>query len=463
MGDVLSFSCWIFISENAKTNGNCFGFRPNTRQNDDNSLTVPSPQVIFALSHFCPFSFLPFIMSASPSALGTQPLEQFKTGDFQTRWEVSKTLVSLGATVIEPLIAIFRETTTEPEAEADWELPWFIVRILGQFSDARSIPLLTEVVKTHPSEEVTSMAALSLAKLGEAALPALHALMQEPETCLFAVAAIAQVREAKAIDLLLEVMQNPNPQIRAAAIEALSGFLDDRIPALFAQALKDPASQVRRAAIVGVGLRATQLDSTEVVAQLIPLLEDLNLSVAQQAAIALGRIGTDGAVTGLIQGLSIPFPTPLYLEIIRSLGAVASSAALNALEDYLQHCSTLDQPDQAHLVQETIVVLGRVESNPAKLKATQILMQFLEKSDPSAEVKQRAALSLGQLGQLEALDSLVQLLADPQAGVQFHAIAALKRLPVPQTLTALQALHQQPKLSPALAEGIALALQEWNL
>jgi len=53
-----------------------------------------------------------------------------------------------------------------------------------------------------------------------------------------------------------------------------------------------------------------------------------------------------------------------------------------------------------------------------------------------SSVKQKIALSLGQLGDMQAIDPLIQLLADADAGVKLHVITALKQL-------APQAAHSQ--------------------
>jgi HEAT repeat protein len=75
-------------------------------------------------------------------------------------------------------------------------------------------------------------------------------------------------------------------------------------------------------------------------------------------------------------------------------------------------------------------------------------------------LRQAIALSLGQLGQPDALETLMQLLADDVMGVRLHAIAALKTL---DAQTARQRLEQlaHSELPEALSQGVALALREW--
>ena len=72
---------------------------------------------------------------------------------------------------------------------------------------------------------------------------------------------------------------------------------------------------------------------------------------------------------------------------------------------------------------------------------------------------QALAQALGHLGHRSALDALVGLLADSEESVRWHAIAALKNFP-----TAHQQLEQlatDENLTPALKQGVALALAEW--
>jgi len=141
----------------------------------------------------------------------------------------------------------------------------------------------------------------------------------------------------------------------------------------------------------------------------------------------------------------------LAVEIIRAIARVGTD--LEGLQTYLQSAVPLGKL-------EAIAVLGRVESLQAKAQAAKILLQCLE-LQPDAREKQAIAFSLGQLGRLEALESLIQLLADSEAGVRFHAIAALKQLD-PQVAYQRLKVMTGEALSPALQNGVAMALQEWG-
>jgi HEAT repeat protein len=120
---------------------------------------------------------------------------------------------------------------------------------------------------------------------------------------------------------------------------------------------------------------------------------------------------------------------------------------------------------QFSVQQEIITLLGRVESTESKHQAVQILLSLLQLDQAwmqTPQSRQTLALSLGQLGLPAALDALIVLLADPNASVQLHAIAALKQLNSEQAYERLQSLAVNQSTDPQLQTGVTLALQEWQ-
>jgi HEAT repeat protein len=129
--------------------------------------------------------------------------------------------------------------------------------------------------------------------------------------------------------------------------------------------------------------------------------------------------------------------------------------------EYLQ--TAFNQITSETLWQEIVTVLGRVQK-PQTTLAVEILLQILQLQHPAIEianVKSAIALSLGQLGEMQAIESLISLLADLNASVRLHAIAALKNLDKEATYQQLQQLANNPELTPDLQQGIAIALAEW--
>jgi HEAT repeat protein len=385
-------------------------------------------------------------------------------GDFQTRWELGKTftrllsLIDQTPTALEPAIAPFLTLLNDPTA--DWELRWFVIRILGELNHPTVVQALAEFLQQadEEDEELYELAATVLANLGKAAIATLTTLLTNDQTRLIAVRALAQIRTPETITPLLTVVNDSQVAIRQISLEALGSFHDPRIPAVLTYALSDVAASVRREAVISLGMRPELAAELNLVRLLRDRLWDFNLEVCQQAAIALGRIGTSDAAEALGKVLqSATTPSVLQVTAIQALSWIEQPIAL----DYLQPALQLGNPE----VQQAIVTaLGRMTSPELRPQVAQVLISALQSSpnSPTPAIKQAIALSLGRLGEVIAVEPLVQLLADPEISVQLHAIAALKQLAPESTYQYLQSLATDTTLTPALKQGITFALQEWR-
>ena len=383
-------------------------------------------------------------------------------GDFQERWDIAKVFPKLGqsaylgdvAEVIAPLIEILEDE------EADEELRWYAARILGEFNHPDAISALVELLKIGDNEELSAMAAAALGQIGSPAVGALTELLALEDTRLLAVRSLSHIRRSETIAPLLSVAEDPQISVRTAAIEALSSFHDSRISPVLLNALDDLAAPVRREAVTGLSFRPDLQEALDLVNRLMARLYDFNLDVCTAAAIALGRLGTDAATAALYQVLQSPnTPVTLQIEIVRALGRVGTATGL----EYLRSC--LNQLESVTW-QEIVTVLGRVEQPSLKSKAAGILLDILNSdhlATLSASVKQAIALSLGQVGDIQAIDQLIHLLADADAGVRLHAIAALKHLAPVAAHRQLEWLSTNEALAPELKQGVAIALQEWSI
>jgi HEAT repeat protein len=161
--------------------------------------------------------------------------------------------------------------------------------------------------------------------------------------------------------------------------------------------------------------------------------------VAQQAAIALRRVGTEAAVVSLGEFLvenlffleaCLDTPTQdipthqlnLTIEILRQLGWMAQPLVLDYLQRSLDHRSH----HAPKLWLETVMILGRVENYQPQ--ACKILITMLEVDHPGlarTEIKQALASSLGQLKEPAGRDALDVLLQDGDRSVQLHSQFAL--------------------------------------
>lgn len=384
-------------------------------------------------------------------------LEILQFGDFQAQWDVAKLFSAFGSAAVAPLIALLRDE------EAEFESRWFAARLLGEANHPAAMQALIETLEHSEDEDLSAIAAEALANVGPAAITALAELLPNPDTRPLAVNALAKIRSTETIAPLLSLVDDPEASLRATAIEALGSFHDARIPPVLVTAIADPAARVRQVAIEALGFRkdlATELDLVNLIAD---RLWDLNLGVCQRAAIALGRLGTEGAANLLFRAFQSPnTPEPLQQEIVRSLGWIGDAIALNYLQQALAQVST--EAASRSLYPEIVTILGRWSEPDLKAQAAQMLITALENDaatlDPT--VKAAIALALGQLGQSQAIPTLIAMLADENDSLRLHTIAALKTLDPELAHQQLTDLSTQASLSEPLRQGVAIALKEWQ-
>jgi HEAT repeat protein len=351
-----------------------------------------------------------------------------ESGDFQQRWEIARIFTHLGTIAIPPLIEILQDEDSEEV------LRWYAARILGDLKNPDAyaegadevIAPLVELLKTHESDELKEIAASALGQMGTVAIAPLTELLAHEETRLLATRMLSYIRHKEIITPLLSVVQDSQVAVRATAIEALSSFHDYRVQRVLLNALNDVAAAVRREAVLGLSCRTDLRESLNLVAQLQPRLYDVNQDVCCAAAVALSRMNCDAAAEELFQVLmSRNTPIRLQQEAIRALIWVETLSGL----EYLQ--AAFHQLKSQPLWQEIVTVLGRVNSTTLTDKAAEILLNILQDNHPAVEkasIKSAIAQSLGQLGKTQAIDALIEMLADEDSQVRLHASAALKKL-----------------------------------
>jgi HEAT repeat protein len=382
-------------------------------------------------------------------------LQLLDSGDFQTQWDVAKLMPLFGDRAIAPLIALLHDT------DAEFETRWFAARLLGEFDRPETIQALIEAVQ-QADEDLSAIAAEALTNLGGSAIQSLAELLPNPTTRPLAVQSLAKIRRSETIAPLLTVINDPDPRVRTTAIAALGSFHAAPIPSVLITALTDPAPSVRAAAIAALSVRTDLTESLDLVTRFTDRLWDLDLEVSQQAAIGLGRLGTPAASTPLVRALQSPMtPDSLQCAIVRALGWIGDSVALEALEQGLHQPSLT-----AATRREIVTILEQWSNVELKPQAADILITALTSTQPALQqpdLRPAIALALGQLGQLAAIDPLIHLLAEPDTGLRLHAIAALKRLAPEQAQQRLVLLSQQEALSADFRQGIEWALHEWSL
>jgi HEAT repeat protein len=391
-------------------------------------------------------------------------LQVLLQGDFEEQWEIAKILPKLGEIAIQPLLNLLNDND-----ELELEERWFIARMLGEFGGRAALPehrqqvvaALIESIDRNEDPDLVEMATSALAKIGTPAIAALTDLLNPPlskdsrrEHRVLAVTALAQIRHSQTIEPLLGAADDPDPQIRTLTIEALGSFHDPRIPPLLLAKLIDVSASVRQAAVVALCLRPDLAAELDLVTHLRPLLFDLNLAVCEATALGLARL-TDVRVVELLKQVAIDDRTPATLraQAILGLGWIGTEAAITTLGSLLSVAS----PD---LASEIIASVSKTEQE--RIYASQVLLAYLTTDRLSASLKQEIATALGNLGNIQAVSELVQLLGDPDDRVKFHAIAAMVKLS-PMMPPQILELTSRQDLEPELQIGVRLCLSHWKV
>lgn len=386
--------------------------------------------------------------------------QRFQTGDFEQRWNSSKSIVREGKDAIAPLLELLKDPT------ADAETHWFTIRALGHFPEPEVIKAIAAQISEtvdYPNRtpeqavELSNFAIETLAGMGPTAVDVLTQLLHQPHQRLLAAKALNQVRSSGVIPALIQVVDDEDARVRFYAIDALGSFHHTTITPVLLAALKDPATPVRKAAVQALGRRPDLQASHQISQQLQPLLWDIDLVVSCQVVQALGRLGADDSIEALQRLLlSEHTPTLLCVDTVRALSwycdtppesrrqpdanpaADLTNTAQQAF-DVLAH--TLAQFGQASAVTQSLSankdtvqivvaivrVLGDLKHPNIAPQATQSLIDCLQ-TQPAVAVIQAVTMALAGLGQAPVFDALLPLLRHPADIVSIHAIAALKRL-----------------------------------
>jgi len=220
---------------------------------------------------------------------------------------------------------------------------------------------------------------------------------------------VGQLGGPELADRIRPRTSDPDPAVRAATALALGLTQARGAGPDFVRLLTDPDPTVRAAAARG----AADANVREAAPGLLGLLTDVEPAVQREAVLALGRLGDAATANVLIKHL------PASAPALR--GAIATAVTrLDAarIPDLLDRLVETGDSESKLAVVRTVSQLRA--SNGAALLA--VLWR-----DPDPAVRTATAEALGRLGGGEAVRLLVQGLSDPDDAVRAHAVDALAR------------------------------------
>ncbi len=279
--------------------------------------------------------------------------------------------------------------------------------VLGQMKPEEAAAAMTDLAEAVRVEKVPTVrqeVAVTLARLGKLAKPAVQPLTvalkdNDPSVRAAAADALGRIGDAAsaAAPELLPLLKDPEKSVRQAAVFAL-GRVDPDEKAPAAAALidvlkKDPDPDMRREAVLALGFLGER--SAPVVDALASVLGDKSAELRALTALTLGKFGPIvRSVEGeLVKALKSDSEKDVRLNLVRTLCASYGS----------------DAPTLIPMLAERL------------------------KGDPAFEVRVAIAEELGALGPAgrPAIPALRQAQRDPQIKVREAATAAIKSIERP--------------------------------
>jgi len=341
--------------------------------------------------------------------------------------------------------------------DEDWGIREDAASALGQSGDARSVQPLIRTLRDS-DRAVREAATSSLTTLGQPAVLSLGFCLQDPNLQVQEAAAsiLATIADEQVYEPLLSALLNPNWIVRmsaakgltrlkdARAIDTLIVVLQDKVPAVREEAcrtiqaigeasispllkkLQDPNWRIRLRAVEALSLLKPQA----AVAPLMNLVaNDSDSAVRQDAIRALGEIGDTHAIPLLLDSLTTP---SLQLKAIEALGDLRASEALpplialiqslpsDAYADRMEGCTDPQYKKELPPLEAAVRALGKIGDTTA----VPILLQALR----NTLLRQEAAEALTHFGAAAKTPLLQLLKTTKDDNLRRHVLESLECL-----------------------------------
>lgn len=234
------------------------------------------------------------------------------------------------------------------------------------------------------SEAIKSLARTSHPAAKEALLEALNSSMLDVR-----IEAALALPDARAVPILIDALHGMNKDISNRAVKALTRIGTPSIGYLL-RALQDENVRLRRNAAIALG----DIRDEVTVPGLLEALSDSDENVRSNTALALGQIGIP-SVGGLLKALK-DGNRKVRADVAWALGLTGGVAAVQDLLEALRHDKEKDVRVQA------AVALGQIGHTNALAGLLDALL-----SDEEGDVRFRAARSLGRIEHPDAVPGLL--------------------------------------------------------
>ena len=325
-------------------------------------------------------------------------------------------------------------------------------KALGLINDRRAVEPLISVLN-NPDEWITTrsnaIVALGVIQDERAVMPLIDALKSEVMAIRDnAVTALGTIKDKRATPLLIQMLENPKEDdaTRANTVTALASIADPTaIPAIL-NALKDGNITIRQNAVIAVGSLAV-VGSVDTLIGIVKNVNELT-ALRASAAESLGSIGDKRALAVLTERLADPNESDaVWIKAGTAVGKLKAPTISAWVE---QRARDTWEP-------VTVRIAGLAAlSGTGSEKDYAILVEMID--SPTLEIRAGAAVALANTGRKSATPLIIKKLqSDGEEAVRYYSATALGTAADPSSEQALiKAFKEDATASVRNASALAL-------
>ncbi len=350
-----------------------------------------------------------------------------------------------GKEASEALLKVTAERPERLEMDDDWDTWWDVqleaIRALGKVREERAIDTLIEVMDNHEHQDIESEVLKVLAQIEGRGIDALIQRLQETaaQSRRRAAKALGTINSPEATRALGQALQDDAAEVRTAAISALAEQGAAKYLPAIMLLMRDKSAEVRTAAMLGAcKLASNTTASDNLYEQLLTLLNDPSGQVRNSSFNALSNSIEKGAL-----------PTEAIETITTSLNDPSPTVGASA-------CTLLGKNGDASSAPPLITLLVDSSQHPMlRRAAAQALEEIGAITDDLIEALTATIRDPEQSVRLAALTTLVSLAAQPQPSENQEAQES-GNAPFNIVIAALTGTlpHQQPEEEPEAGDRV---------
>jgi HEAT repeat protein/uncharacterized membrane protein YraQ (UPF0718 family) len=317
---------------------------------------------------------------------------------------------------VDKLIPVLKDPDSDVRAAA--------AQALGKIQDKRSIPPLINTLEDE-NFNVQQEVVFALVSLGNMTIAHLNNMWKsgDQKERQRVVYLLAKLGDEKSISIMKEALEDADVQIRIQAAQGLAAF-GVKGASLLLKALNDPDMNVRKAAVHSLG----EIKDPKTVKALLPLL---NSDLKEEVLQVLISIGSEDSL-------------PVILSLVKDKNARLRSSAAAALGEIGNKKAT--QPLIALLMDKDVDVRLAAAEALGKLQDTAASKQLITLlSSGDIRMRRAAARALGTAGDNDAVAPLLKVLSEEDVELRGDALLSINYISQ-RTGIVVQATEEQIKI-----------------